>query len=242
MNTLTKRCGTRARAEVGALPPGDAAHHQARRRRPHRRRLVVHRHPQRALQPRPAACLRTAFRLPQSRPLHSEQGPLRRGVVRRAGRSRILSRVRARDAVRIQVAFRRPSDAQSARRRAEHRCAGSRPVGMRGPRAGGAEGSAEQPRIHLVRRRRTRGRVGLGGGDVRGAPSPRQPHCHRRPQHLADHRPHARRLQQRAARCEVRGVRLARAQCRRPQSPRSRFRARCRLHPRANRWSSSPTQ
>ena len=115
---------TLAGTEIPAVSTQDAGDHQARRRRPHGWRPLEHRHPECALQPRPQR-LAGELRQARSRPLHPEQGPLRRGPVRGAGRPRFLSFIRARDAVQVPIAFRRPSHAQGSGHRAQHRSAGA---------------------------------------------------------------------------------------------------------------------
>ena len=105
-------------------------YHLPRRRRPHGRQPVVRRHSERAVQPRAARVARDVRRS-EPRPLHPEQGAFGRGAVRRAGRPRLLSRSRARNAVPLPLAVRRPSHAQGAGHRDEHRRAGPRPVDLR---------------------------------------------------------------------------------------------------------------
>ena len=65
------------------------------------------------------------------RPLHAKQGALGRGAVRGAGRPRVFSRGGAGNAVPVPIAVRRPSDAQGAGHRNEHRRAGARAADLR---------------------------------------------------------------------------------------------------------------
>jgi hypothetical protein len=90
--------------------PGAKGSHRPRRRRPHRRRPVVPRHPERALQPHPS-CVAGNFPQPESRPLRPEQGTFRRGALRGARRPRIFSRIKIGNARPLQSRVRRPSHA-----------------------------------------------------------------------------------------------------------------------------------
>ena len=65
---------------------------------------------------------------PHARPLRAEQGPLRRGALRRARRPRLFPGVGLGHRLPLPIALRRPSHAAHSRHRDEHRRARSRPA------------------------------------------------------------------------------------------------------------------
>ena len=102
------------------------------------------------------------------------------------------------------LALRRPSDAQGAGHRAEHRRARPRPADRRRASRSRGRSTSATYRVFTL----------LGDGELAEGSNweaamaaahyrARQPHRDRRPQHAPDHRPHARRVQQRAARRKV---------------------------------------
>ena len=109
----------------------------ARPARPHRRRPLGHGHPRHAVR-RGARRRSRAPGSPRPRPLHPEQGPLRRRAVRHAGALRLLPAARAGHVHGAAVAAQRPPEPQQgAGRRDEHRPARPRLPGRRRMRARG---------------------------------------------------------------------------------------------------------
>ena len=200
----------RPAAQIHPPPQAAAGSHLSRRRGPHRGEPLLSRHPQRALQSHPAGVARD-LRRPEPRPLHPKQGALGRGAVRGAGRPRLLPGSRAGYPLPLPIPVRRPSDAQSPGHRDEHRRAGPRAADLRRHGVGREDGPGRLPRLHAAGRRRAGRRLQLGGRHGRRALPAGQPDRHPGPQHPADHGPHPRRMQQRAAGREIPRVRLDRA-------------------------------
>ena len=153
------------------------------RPRPHRRRSLGHRHPRHALRRR---ARRRPGRpdAPGARPLHPQQGPLRRRALRDARPLRLLPRAELDDLHGAAVA--RSTGTPTATR-----CRASRPTPARsatasrsavGMRARGQAARARLAHVRRARRRRAAGGQQLGGGDDRRPLRARQPDRDRRPQ------------------------------------------------------------
>ena len=194
-----------------------ARRHRAGRRRPHRRRPVLPRHPERALQPRAARlagdvrATRTATATCRARGIRSRRStscwPIAGSSPQRISRpsaaiNRTTSAIPTRHIPGIEMNT-------GALGHGLPIC-----VGM----ALAAKMDGAPYRVFTL----------LGDGELaegsnweaapgRRALPARQPRRHPRPQHAADHRPHARRDEQRTARREVARLRLGRARGRRPR-------------------------
>ena len=120
--------------QIDPVPPRPAPYHLSRRRRPHGRQPVVRRYSERALQPRAARLarrrspIRTATATSRARAIRSRRCTW-------CWPTAVFSQSAVGNAVPLSIAVCRPSHAQGAGHRDEHRRAGPRPADLRRPGA-----------------------------------------------------------------------------------------------------------
>ena len=124
----------------------------AGRARPHRRRPLGHRHPGRRSTARCSTSIPTQPDAPRPRPVHPEQGPLRRRALRDARALRLLPRRRAGDVhgSRCRALNGHPNRTKVPGRRDQHRPARPRLPGRRRLRARRQAATARRCRTFVV--------------------------------------------------------------------------------------------
>src|SRR5437762_863697 len=212
--------------EAATAPTAGGGLHLGRGRLPHRALPLARRPPGRALRIR-AAGRSAPARLARARPLHPQQGPRRRHLLRRARGTRLLPSRVARGVL--------PRWRPALWPRHLHRGAGRRGLdGFPRPRAvdrlrhgAGRQARAEpRPGLRGAERRRARRRIDVGGRAVRRPPPPGQPRRHGRLQQDTELRTRGRGARPRSPGGQVACLPVGRAGDRRPRPRDDRRRAR----------------